>query len=232
MRTAPVTLVFDGDQTLWDFRSAMVRALGETRIEIARVTHVPLVSVPSIETMIATREAVAASAPPNTTLECLRRMAFTRTLRALTPAAGDEMVDRVTDFFLGRRYEMCRPYLETVPTLSALRESYGIALLTNGNSHPDKIGLSGLFDHVFFADDMGARKPDPAVYAHVAAATGSHRNISVGDSLQNDIVGAQRAGWQAVWINRSLEALPDGVRPDGELRTLEGLDVVVQRILG
>ena len=210
----------------------MVRALGETRIEIARMTHSTLASIPSIDTMIAVREAVGARAAQSTTVACLRRMAFAQTFRDMGHTAKDETIDHVSDFFLGRRYEMCRPYIETVPTLSALRDSYGIALLTNGNSHPDKIGLSGLFDQVFFAEELGARKPDPIVFAHVAAALGSHYCISVGDSLANDVIGPQRAGWRAIWINRALDPLPEGVQPDGELRTLEGLDVLVHRLVG
>ncbi len=231
MRAGAATIVLDGDQTLWDFQSAMVRALGETRIEIARVVDVDLADVPSIEALIARRDRIAEAARGET-LEAIRRSAFAETLAELGHGDDDGAVDRVAAFFTGRRFELCRPYHDTVPALTKLRESYVVALLTNGNSHPERMGLRSMFDHVLVAEDLGAEKPDPSVYARVAAVCGGEGAlVSVGDSLMNDVVAPQKAGWKAVWINRDHRPLPQQVNPDATLTTLDGLDIALRSIL-
>ena len=231
MRAGAATIVLDGDQTLWDFQSAMVRALGETRLEIARVIDVDLADVPSIEELIARRDRIADTARGET-LEAIRRSAFAETLAMLGHDGDDGEVDRVATFFTGRRFELCRPYHDTVPALTKLRESYVVALLTNGNSHPERMGLRSMFDHIFIAEELGAEKPDPSVYARVAATCGGEGALgSVGDSLMNDVVAPQKAGWKAVWINRDHRPLPQQVNPDASLTSLEGLDIALRSIL-
>ncbi|WP_395797872.1 HAD family hydrolase [Arthrobacter sp. FW306-04-A] len=46
--------------------------------------------------------------------------------------------------------------------------------------------------------------------------------IMVGDSLANDVAGAQAAGWTGVWLNREGAATPNAV-PDLMIRTLHEL---------
>jgi FMN phosphatase YigB (HAD superfamily) len=55
--------------------------------------------------------------------------------------------------------------------------------------------------------------------------------VYVGDSLAHDVLGAQAAGLRAVWLNRSGEPRPDGVRPDAEVRTLAELPVALARLV-
>jgi FMN hydrolase / 5-amino-6-(5-phospho-D-ribitylamino)uracil phosphatase len=227
---ADITVVFDGDQTLWDFASAMVRALGETRIEIARSTGLPVTEIPPIEELVAVRQSIDDRIAAGESVVCPRRLAFADTLRRLGQDPSDDLVDHITDFFIGRRVEMCRPYLEAVPTLTLLRESYAIALLTNAPARLDRIGLREFFDHIFCGDDFGSAKPDPTLYAHVRAMCDSKLLVSVGDSLDDDIVGPQAAGWRAVWINRDGAPLPDTVHPDAVLTSLGGLDTALKTI--
>jgi putative hydrolase of the HAD superfamily len=125
---------------------------------------------------------------------------------------------------------MCRPYLEAVPALMSLRDTYGIALLTNAPAQLDRIGLRAFFDHVFCAHELGTSKPDPSLYAHVRKTCDSQKLASVGDSLDDDIVGPQSAGWRTVWINRDGADLPDTVHPDAVLTSLGGIDAAVRTI--
>ncbi|HUZ83300.1 MAG TPA: HAD hydrolase-like protein, partial [Gaiellales bacterium] len=59
----------------------------------------------------------------------------------------------------------------------------------------------------------------------------AERLVHAGDDLETDVMGAQRAGLRAVWVNRRALPLPAGVRPDAELVSLDGLSEAVQRLL-
>jgi len=69
----------------------------------------------------------------------------------------------------------------------------------------------------FISGEIGAAKPDPALFAHVNRATGTRpeRCALVGDSPENDVGGAARAGWRAVWFN-PREGASHGGAPDGD----------------
>lgn len=83
----------------------------------------------------------------------------------------------------------------------------------------------------FISGEIGAAKPDPALFAHVNRATGTRpeRCALVGDSPENDVGGAARAGWRAVWFNpRGIAA---GNMPDADL-TADGFAGLARRIIG
>ena len=223
-------LVFDGDQTLWDFHSALDRALAETRHEIVRVTGVALDAIPSVNDMTNARDQLMSDSS-GARLTAIRRNAFRQLLAQIGAPDTDELLNHVSSFFMGRRYEMCRPYRETVPVLRALEQRYTLVLLSNGNSRPERIGLGGLFTHAFFAEDLSMEKPDPAIYEHVMATVGGDTFVSIGDSIPNDVAGPASHGWKTVWMNRDSLPLPEYARPDAILVSLDALDVTLDRIL-
>ena len=226
-----VTLVFDGDQTLWDFRWALARALEATRIEIARIAGVGLEAIPAVDAMSTARDELA-SRSTGTRLEIVRRAAFAQLLDEIGVRVTDETIDHINTFFVGRRYEMCRPYRDAVQALQSLGGLYRVVLLTNGNTQPDRLGLGSLFAHTFYADDIGVAKPSPAAYAHVAASCASDIFVSIGDSIENDIDGPNDFGWRTVWVNRDGRDLPHNSQPDAVVTNLVGLEDTLARIIG
>ena len=52
--------------------------------------------------------------------------------------------------------------------------------------------------------ELGAGKPDAAVFDHALGLLGAEREdaVMVGDSLECDVAGARAAGLGAVWVNR------------------------------
>ena len=74
---------------------------------------------------------------------------------------------------------------------------------------------------IFVSGDLGISKPGKEIFWYAA----SHMGLSpeevcfVGDSFQNDAVGAKNAGMYSVWFNRRGHVRPSGIRPDAEVRT-------------
>ena len=218
------TLLFDADGTLWDFDDAMRRAMGVALAEIDRTLpggrgHL------TVDSLIGIRDRVAANfAGRAPTHEEIRLEAFRRALAEIG-RADDELARSVTDLYLRERFEGIRLYDDVLPTLDLLRERFALGLLTNGNTYPDRCGLAGRFAFTVFGQDHGLQKPDRRLFDIALERAGCARRqiVNIGDSIANDVVGAQRAGIAAFWLNRRGERNDSGVKPDGEIRSLDEL---------
>lgn len=125
------------------------------------------------------------------------------------------------------------------PLLAGLRGRPGLklGLVTNGPSdlqHEkiDRTGLDGLVDVVVVSGDVGAGKPDPAVFDHALGRLGGEpaSSIMVGDSLERDVAGAAAAGLASLWIGDADE-LPDGAVPTLVAPDLAAAGDLLPRIL-
>lgn len=213
---------FDADGTLWDFERVMRQALARTLAELQRLLPGPATAGLTTHRLAATRDEVAAELyGQGKTMEAIRLAAFTRTLAPLSHA-DPALATHLTDYFLERRFNDIRLYPDVLPALDALRGSYRLGLLSNGNSYPERCGLAGYFDFAFFAQDHAVRKPDPRFYEAALRETrlDAATLVHVGDSLVNDVSGAEAVGIRTVWLNRHHRANKTQVRPGAEISSL------------
>jgi putative hydrolase of the HAD superfamily len=78
----------------------------------------------------------------------------------------------------------------------------------------DRTGLAPLVDAALASAEVGAPKPDPAIFAAALAAAGGvapSDALHVGDSVETDVEGARRAGIHAVLVARDGAGAPAGV---------------------
>ena len=215
---------FDGDGTLWDFDRVMRHALLCALDELARV-HPFVRERLSIDEMIAIRDQVAREWKGRArNLEEIRFQAFRRTLETIG-IVDDALAHNLNATYLKHRFEDITLYPDVIPTLGALGARYRLGLLSNGNSYPERCGLAGRFHFVVLAQDYGVEKPDPRIFAIALEQAGCAPDelLHVGDSLVNDVQGAQQAGITAVWLNRNREGNATDVCPDGEIASLLGI---------
>ena len=210
-------ITFDADQTLIDFRPAMRQALAESLGYLKQT--IPGAADLTVDDLAQIRDGEAERLGPSATMETIRLAAFRATLSKL--GADDSGAEKFTKHYLDLRFRLARRYDDAVPTLRALAPDYRLGLATNGNSYPDRSGLEGHFAFVVLAQDVGARKPDPAFYKNVieAAECDPDRILHVGDSLDEDVAAAQAVGIRAIWLNRDAE-LRGAVEPWAEVSTL------------
>jgi putative hydrolase of the HAD superfamily len=66
------------------------------------------------------------------------------------------------------------------------------------------LDLMQYFQHVSISAVVGWEKPHAEIFRHAttAVAVAPERALHVGDSLQADVLGAQRAGLQPLWLQR------------------------------
>ncbi len=87
-------------------------------------------------------------------------------------------------------------------------------------------GIDALFAVKLISIEVGRRKPHPAIFAEAVRRLGIPANevMYVGDSLFEDIHGAQSAGLDAIWLNAAGEPLPaEGPRPTAVITELPEL---------
>ncbi|MCU0852828.1 MAG: HAD-IA family hydrolase [Thermoplasmata archaeon] len=102
------------------------------------------------------------------------------------------------------------PYPETISVLDLLkRRDLKLGVISNATSLLtnvfDNLGMSKYFDTVVISDEVGVRKPSPDIFkiALRRADVTASRSLYVGDMLEVDIVGAKKAGMNAVLIDRT-----------------------------
>lgn len=125
----------------------------------------------------------------------------------------------------GVRHEL---FPDVAPVLSRLRRTHRLALVTNGSPdlQREKLAATQLarcFDAIVVSGEVDAGKPDRRPFALALASLGvrPQEAVMVGDSLERDVLGAQRAGLKGLWLNRTNADLSvDGIAPDGQLATL------------
>ena len=218
-------ITFDADGTLCDFRRVMHAALATALTELQRLVPGDRAGALTVEDLRALRDHVADELHgQSVTLEQVRLAAFARTLKQIghpDPALAAHLLT----VYLERRFGEIALYPDVLPTLGALGDRYRLGLASNGNSYPERSGLGGYFAFVVFAHDHGVQKPDRRFYEIVLEAAGVRVTevVHVGDSLVNDVGGAQAAGIRAVWLNRHRLPLEAGFRPDAVINSLSEL---------
>lgn len=119
----------------------------------------------------------------------------------------------VFEFFRGRA--AWRVYDDVAPALAALRaRGLRLAVLSNFDSRLEDLLRAFALDHYFEAvhisSRLGAAKPDPAIFQAALQFHGlsPRQALHVGDSLREDVAGAQAAGVRAYLIDRSSRETP------------------------
>lgn len=213
-------VLFDGDQTLWDFEKVMHQALLAVLAEVRGARPGIQAAALAVTDLQADRNEVAAElAGVEFNLAQLRRLGFARSLRRLHdepdvhdggggPGTGDDaLAAQLTATYFDHRDREPALFDDTLPCLETLRPAYRLGLLSNGSRLPEVVGLGGLFETVVFAQDHKVAKPDRGIFAVVETQMGVAPGsaVLVGDHPLNDVVGAKRSGWRAVWLDRRGE---------------------------
>ncbi|MGB5774740.1 MAG: HAD-IA family hydrolase [Sedimenticolaceae bacterium] len=124
------------------------------------------------------------------------------------------------------------PYDEVPEALACLRERYTLVSVTNGNSQIEHTPLSASFDHSLTAAEVGAAKPDPAIFHAASERSGVPLEaiLHVGDDPVRDVQAARDLGMATVWVNRDGSPWPDELeRADLEVTEIAGL---AERLIG
>ena len=116
-------------------------------------------------------------------------------------SAFDEIIPRV---------ECWVEYRETKRILEGLRRrDFRLGVISNATDLTrrvlDHLGLTKYFDFVIVSDEVGFRKPESEIFriAGKRAKASLNRSLHVGDKYSVDVVGARKAGMNAILVDRA-----------------------------
>ncbi|MDQ3287264.1 MAG: HAD-IA family hydrolase [Pseudomonadota bacterium] len=195
-------ITIDLDDTIWPIAPVIVRAeaaLGEWLRQHAPRTaaHWP------DDRRLALRERIGAERRDLAHDFSQQRML---TLEQMLREAGDDpaLAQPAFDAFFAARCEV-EHYQDSLQALERLAARVPMAALTNGNACLRTIGLMPLFRFQLGAREHGAAKPTASIF-HAACRQldcDPAQVLHVGDDMEADVIGAQRAGLRSCWINRT-----------------------------
>lgn len=194
-------ITFDLDDTLWPCRPVIRRA--EQVVYEWLAEHAPRITrAMSLEAMSDHRRAFMRAHPELTHDPTLVRL---RTLEELMARHGypASLAGEATAVFRQARNQVT-PFDDVIPALRVLRRRFLLVSVTNGNAQVEQTPLAGLFHLDLTSAQVGAAKPDPALFQAALDWAGvlSNKVLHVGDDPERDVLAARRAGIRELWLRR------------------------------
>ena len=126
-------------------------------------------------------------------------------------------------------------------TLALLFRQYPLGLVSDSGFTPgrdlrtvlESRGVLRFFSCTVFSDEVGYNKPNPRMFhrALELLEVQPRETVHVGDLLETDIAGAQRANMRCVWVNRKKRKVGCGFfQPGFEISELTELPLVLERL--
>lgn len=158
----------------------------------------------------------------------------------------EEVPDRVLEEGLKNLYGVSQaqwiPEEDALPTLKVLRKNgLRLGVVSNAGDDADvqrlvdKAGIRPYLDFVLSSAVHGLRKPDTTIFEQALEFWGFSPDevAMVGDTLDADILGANRVGLFSIWLTRRASspanhANRETIVPDAVIRTLDELPALLE----
>ena len=144
-------------------------------------------------------------------------------LEIASPTEG--YIDRIFDL-LGR----VSIYDDVRPTLNCLLLPHGVVSNADSDHLHAALAENNLsFDLVVSSESARCYKPNPGIFAPALQALDlpPERVLYVGDSQEDDIIGAKRAGLPVAWLNRDGAKRKEMPDPDYIIESLDELTEIL-----
>lgn len=117
---------------------------------------------------------------------------------------------KITEIYIKDSPTVRAPVSGAISAVKNISKKYKVGVVSNGA--PDvqyrkleTIGLRDVFSCIVLSEEIGSiRKPDPRIFQLALSSLNVRpaECIYVGNSFDNDVVGAKRAGLRVCWLNR------------------------------
>jgi putative hydrolase of the HAD superfamily len=162
------------------------------------------------------------------------------------PTPGEAVIARALAAMFAVSEARWGPMPGLHPMLDELRaRGYRLGLISNASdvANVERLlnlaGLEGAFDPQLVSAAEGVRKPDPSLFLRVLTAwkLPPEAVVMVGDTLGEDILGAQRAGLRSIWFTPDADtaanrALEGSLRPEATAADLLALPDLIRSLDG
>jgi HAD superfamily hydrolase (TIGR01549 family) len=124
----------------------------------------------------------------------------------------EKNMDAITlaNFYSKSYYNAERAVPGAIELLRSLKQGYKIGVISNNLfaeqlSKMKRIGVSEHIDIFAISEEVGAAKPEPLIFeiALKRGGVNAEEAVLIGDSWNNDVLGAMNAGIRPIWFNRT-----------------------------
>ena len=222
-------LLFDADETLFDFKmaekQAFLRALEEYKLDVDKEESLKLYSQIN-------KHIWEEFERGEITADRLRVERFERFSKKIKIDFDAVSFSKAYAKFLG---EGAYLFDDSVEVIDYLSKKYKLALVTNGlkdvqKSRISKTPLKDYFQELIISDEIKISKPDPRIFDYTLDKLGykdKSRVLMIGDSLTSDMQGGVNAGIDTCWYNPNHLENKSGLNLTYEIHSLKELKEIL-----
>lgn len=136
--------------------------------------------------------------------------AFTEVCKAFHVEPKQELLEELVGLW-NKNKLLAKPFPETMEVLEELKEKgYKLVMLSNTDCFSieeimEKYDLRKYFDEIVLSYQVKMLKNNPRIFQKVLGEMGVSKEeaVMVGDSIESDIIGAKKAGIDAILVDRT-----------------------------
>jgi len=223
------TLLFDADDTLFDFQLAEKNALKEMLSDFSLPHSDEICNIYHEINDILWKDFEKGLLPPNQTPGKIR---FQKLLNELGEERDSNKMNSSYTKHLGEQHMLIDG---AVKVCSALCKTHRLFIITNGTPSVQHARLNACeirtcFDGIFISQEIGLRKPDCEYFNYVfnkIRPVDMAKTLIIGDSLTSDILGGINSGVDTCWFNPHKKTAPPEITPTYQITALEQLFDIV-----
>ena len=223
-------LIFDADNTLFDFNKAEKNALFKVLYDIGIKPNEKMVS-----SYIAINNVLWKMYEKGETTQ--QKLKIERFRRLFNQIGSDADYLKASEDYLIYLSEGAFLLPDALDLITELKTGYVLGMLTNGISsvqHPRlaRSPFHGIFDAVVVSGDIGISKPNPEIFrilAEKAGISNKKEMIIFGDSLSSDIKGGLNYGIDTCWFNPKFNKNKTDIVPKYEISSLKEIYRILEQ---
>lgn len=228
-------VLFDLDDTIWDFRANADRALRHVWELLVQRRDLPMAQCQRfLQEYWKNNECLWQKYREGLVDPAVVKVKrFELTLADLGLSSEEQLAHELADIFLEQLYQGTILMPGAREVLEYLYGRYALGIVTNGfQAGLSRLALCGIkkyFHYAVSSEEFGTPKPHASIFLHAVRQleVESQQAVYVGDNFYGDIVGSKKAGLHSIFFNHRGEELPENeVQPDyviHELWELKGL---------
>ncbi len=213
MKNKYTHLLFDLDQTLWDFKTNAKQVIKTLVNELEIEKHCNI----SFEQFINAYKTINKGLWEEYRAGIIDKKTLNdgRFINTLKLFINNERAEELGREMAGKYIKYSPDYITLFDgvndVLSYLSDKYQLCIISNGFSEIQlpKLKNSGLekyFTEVILSEEVGCLKPDKRFFNYTLEKTGASKEkcLVVGDDPESDIFGASNAGIESVWFKQAF----------------------------
>lgn len=218
-------ILFDADETLFDFKKSERDALQNTMLEfaIAYNEDYHMKVYKEINTAIWKEFENGRIAQNKINVERFKRLSD----QLNAGFDGVQFAKSYQKHLAGASYL----YDDSIGLVASLHQDYRLAIITNGLKDIQeyrirKSIIAKYFEDIVVSEEVAVAKPDPGIFEHALRNlkhTDKRKVLMVGDSLTSDIQGGINFAIDTCWFNPNRIANQTGIKPTYEIAKLTEL---------